>query len=209
MGRASPRSRACCREPGWCTRHFISRRAVGTCATPGAGPPVAQTQSAGSGTPHAANDGTAGLSRPAVLHSGGHSQHRRRAADPQLRDCIVDAETGALEHEAERLARLIAPEIRVDLNRPGWDLRPSAAELKTAEQSLSGLPAWRPIVAMAPGSRVAAKDWGEARWNELIGLLRQRLPAVSLVFVGAPDERALIERWRPNGRARSSICVGT
>jgi heptosyltransferase III len=111
-----------------------------------------------------------------------------------LRECSVDPETGALEHEAERLARLIAPEIRVDLNRPGWDLRPSAAELKTAEQSLSGLPPWRPIVAVAPGSRVAAKDWGEARWNELIGLLRQRLPAVSLVFVGAPDERALVER---------------
>jgi len=111
-----------------------------------------------------------------------------------LRECNVDPETGALEHEAERLARIVAPEIRVDLDRSAWDLRLSEAEEQTAERCLSGLPPWRPLVAVSPGCRVTAKDWGEARWEALIGLLRQRLPGLSLVFVGAPDERALVER---------------
>lgn len=111
-----------------------------------------------------------------------------------LRECAVDPNTGELEHEAERLARILAPRITVDLRRPAWDLCLGATEEGTAERCLSGLPPWLPIVAMAPGARVAAKDWGPDRWQALIGLLRQRLPAMSLVFVGAPDERSLVER---------------
>lgn len=112
----------------------------------------------------------------------------------RLRECNVDPATGELEHEAERLARILAPRITVDLRNPGWNLCLEPSEQRTAEQALSALPPWQPIVAMAPGARVAAKDWGPDRWQALIGLLRQRLPAVSLVFVGAPDESALVER---------------
>jgi ADP-heptose:LPS heptosyltransferase len=111
-----------------------------------------------------------------------------------MRECNVDPATGALEHEAERLARILAPRIAVDLDSPGWQLRLSPAEQGTAERWLSELPPWCPIVAVSPGARVPAKDWGEDRWEALIGLMRQRLPAVSLVFVGAPDERMLVER---------------
>ena len=50
------------------------------------------------------------------------------------------------------------------------------------------------MVALAPGARIQAKDWGEERWAALIRLLQVRLPDVSLVFVGAPDERALSGR---------------
>jgi heptosyltransferase-3 len=111
-----------------------------------------------------------------------------------LRECNVDPATGELEHEAERLARILTPRIAVDLRSPGWDLCLSPAELRTAERWLNGLSLWCPIVAISPGARVPAKNWGEDRWGALIALMRQRLPAVSLVFVGAPDERKLVER---------------
>lgn len=110
------------------------------------------------------------------------------------RECHVDPVTGELEHEAERLARILGPTIPVDLAKPSWDLCLSPAEQATASQRMSGLLGWRPVVALAPGAKIPAKDWGEERWNALIGLLQARIPAISLVFVGAPDERPLTER---------------
>ena len=110
------------------------------------------------------------------------------------RECHIDPANGELEHEAERLARILSPRIAVDLRTPAWDLCLSPAERRTAAERLSGLLGWRPILAVAPGARVPAKDWGEQRWDALIGLLQVRLPAVSLLFVGAPDERPLAER---------------
>jgi ADP-heptose:LPS heptosyltransferase len=110
------------------------------------------------------------------------------------RECRIDPLTGELEHEAYRLARTLGAAIPVDLSESSWDLRLSAAEHATAAQRLSGLLGWRPILALSPGARIPAKDWGEERWDALIGLLQVRLPTLSLVFIGAPDERALTER---------------
>jgi ADP-heptose:LPS heptosyltransferase len=113
---------------------------------------------------------------------------------PGARECHIDPLTGELEHEAERLARNLNPMIAVDLGGPSWDLCLSAAERVTAAERMSRILGWRPIVAMAPGARIPAKDWGEDRWDALLGLLQVRAPALSLVFVGAPDERPLAER---------------
>ena len=110
------------------------------------------------------------------------------------RECHVDPATHELEPEAERLARILSPEIPVNLSPASWDLRLTPAEHATAAEKLTGLLGWRPLVALSPGAKVTAKDWGEARWAELIGLLQLRIPAVTLVFVGAPDERPLTER---------------
>ena len=110
------------------------------------------------------------------------------------RECHVDPITHELEPEAERLARILSPEIPVDLSPASWDLRLSPTEHATAAQKLSGLLGWRPLVALSPGAKIPAKDWGEERWAELIGLLQLRIPAVTLVFLGAPDERPLTER---------------
>ena len=110
------------------------------------------------------------------------------------RECRVDPLTGQLEHEAERLARILGAAFPVDLSRASWDLRISAAEEATAVQRLGGLLGWRPIIALSPGAKIPAKDWGEERWDRLIRLLQSRTPAVSLVFIGAPDERSLTER---------------
>jgi heptosyltransferase III len=110
------------------------------------------------------------------------------------RECLVNAATGDLEHEAERLARILGTAMPVDLAQPSWDLRLSGAEQAVAAERLSGLLGWRPIIALSPGAKIPAKDWGEERWGALIRLLQVRVPAISLVFVGAPDERALTER---------------
>jgi ADP-heptose:LPS heptosyltransferase len=113
------------------------------------------------------------------------------------RQCRVDPATDELEYEAERLARVLGTAIPVDLSAPNWDLRLSVAERATADKCLALLPRWRPVVALAPGARQPAKDWGERNWASLITLLRQRCPDISLVFVGAPDERPIVERLAP------------
>jgi heptosyltransferase III len=110
------------------------------------------------------------------------------------RECLIDPATGELEHETERLARNLHPDIGVDLRPPSWDLCLTGAERGRAAERLSRLSGWRPIVALAPGARVPAKDWGEERWEALLGLLQVRIPEIALVFLGAPDERPLAER---------------
>jgi heptosyltransferase-3 len=110
------------------------------------------------------------------------------------RECRVDPVTHELEPEAQRLARILSPDFPVDLSPASWDLRLAPHEHAAATQRLAGLLGWRPLVAVAPGAKIPAKDWGEERWAALIRLLQVRLPAVSLVFVGAPDEHALSER---------------
>jgi heptosyltransferase III len=112
----------------------------------------------------------------------------------RARECHLNPATGELEPEAERLGRILSPEIPVDLSPASWDLRLTVQEQTTATNRLAGLLGWRPIVALSPGAKIPAKDWGEERWASLVKLLQVRLPAVSLVFVGAPDERLLSER---------------
>src|SRR5882757_2017043 len=67
------------------------------------------------------------------------------------RECQIDAATGELEYEAQRLARLLRPGIEVNLQQSGWDLCFTAAEQATATHELLGLSDQRPIVALAPG----------------------------------------------------------
>ena len=110
------------------------------------------------------------------------------------RECHVNPTTHELEPEVERLARILSVFIPVDLSPASWDLRLAPHEHAVATQRLEGLLGWRPLVALSPGAKIPAKDWGEERWADLIRLLQLRLPAISLVFVGAPDERALTER---------------
>ena len=112
----------------------------------------------------------------------------------RTRDCLTDSTTGELEFEAERLARTLRPAIAVDLSAPNWDLRLSPAEHALAEKRLSAVAGWRPLLALSPAAKIPEKDWGAERWAALITLLQKRMPALTLVFVGAPDERPLIER---------------
>jgi heptosyltransferase-3 len=112
----------------------------------------------------------------------------------RARECRIDRATGELEYEAERLARTLGPAIPVELSVPNWNLRLSALELATADRHLRSVARGQAVIALSPGAKIPAKDWGEENWGALIGLLRLRISKVALVFVGAPDERALSER---------------
>lgn len=101
---------------------------------------------------------------------------------------------GNVEPEAQYLARTLSRDILVDLAAAHWNLKLSAAERAVAEDRLASLPPGLPKVALAPGAKWAAKDWGEARWTTLVQQLRVRTPQVSLVTLGAADEHELARR---------------
>jgi heptosyltransferase-3 len=121
---------------------------------------------------------------------------------------------GVMEHESEYLARSLAPEIPVDLSRSNWDLCLTGAEQGAAATALSVLPAGMPIVALAPGAKLATKDWGEANWTALVAAAAAwsarggpGKAGVALVTLGAADERELAARilgaW---SGARVNLC---
>jgi heptosyltransferase III len=110
------------------------------------------------------------------------------------RRCTPDPGSGELEYEAARLARTLSAHFPVDLSAPNWDLRLSSAEHSTAIQHLATLPVGRTLLALSPGSKISAKDWGEENWASLIAALQARLPQLALAFLGAADERPLSER---------------
>jgi len=110
------------------------------------------------------------------------------------RRCAVDPDTGELEHEAKRLARTLGTQLPVDLSAPNWDLRLSSAEHALATERLARLAPGGRVLAVAPGAKIREKDWGEENWALFIKLLQARLPSLSLLFLGARDERQLNER---------------
>lgn len=113
---------------------------------------------------------------------------------PKSLECRVDPSSGVVEYEVEHLARTLAPQIAVELTAQNWDLRLSAVEARTAAEKLAGIPAHVPLVAMSPGAKIAAKDWGEHNWAALIDQAQLRLPPMALVFVGARSEHSLVQR---------------
>jgi len=123
------------------------------------------------------------------------------------RECRIDAATGELEYEAHRLARQLGPAIGVSLQPSDWDLCFTAAEQATANEKLMALSGMPRLLALAPGARIPAKDWGVHRWEALIRQLQLRVPGVALVFVGAPDERRLVEGLsQPWHGAKLNLC---
>lgn len=117
-----------------------------------------------------------------------------------LRNCRIDPSTLEYEYEAERLARSLRGIAPVDLARSNWDLRLSAHELATAETSLKAVAGAPTVLAIAPGAKIAAKDWGADNWTELMKRLAPRYGEAAVVIVGADDERGLgdevTRHWR-------------
>ncbi|HEY4339909.1 MAG TPA: glycosyltransferase family 9 protein [Steroidobacteraceae bacterium] len=110
------------------------------------------------------------------------------------RACRVDPRDGIVEPEVEHLARTLAPHLAVELTADNWDLRLSSAETATAAEKLRAIPGNLPLVALSPGAKIAAKDWGEHNWAALIDRAQEHLPPMALVFVGAPSEHSLVQR---------------
>lgn len=117
-----------------------------------------------------------------------------------VRECATDPRTQQLEFEVERLARALRPEIPVSLHANDWDLRLTRAELARAEEVTRPLDRRHAVIAIAPGTKVAAKDWGANNWSTLIAALAAVNPEASLVVVGSGEERESCEKiaapWR-------------
>ncbi len=89
----------------------------------------------------------------------------RRSA-PALRECNVDPKRAGSNTKPNVWHALIAPEIRVDLSPPGWDLRLSAAGNEDRHTWADFLPGVRSSPGSLPGSgslrRIGARLAGGA-----------------------------------------------
>jgi heptosyltransferase III len=95
---------------------------------------------------------------------------------------------GALEPEADRLARNIAELGDAELESPAsWDLRLTAAEHARAAEAIAGV-GERPVIAVSVGTKVQSKDWGRENWRELLARLGGLYPEYGLVLSGAGEE---------------------
>ena len=107
---------------------------------------------------------------------------------------------GALEPEAERLARNIAELGDAELgSADSWDLRLTGAEHARAAEAIAGV-GERPVIAVSVGTKVQSKDWGRENWRELLARLGGLYPQHGLVLSGAGEESAAsefcAEGWR-------------
>ena len=107
---------------------------------------------------------------------------------------IFDPATGLYESEACRLARVLSElgdaEPRVIAN---WDLRMTAEETARAAAVLEPL-GQRPYFVCGPGTKMQAKDWGEANWRSLMERLSRQYPDHGLALVGAAEDRAVSDQ---------------
>lgn len=116
-----------------------------------------------------------------------------------LRLCRLEP-SGLLEYECARLARTLAPAMPVSFAAADWDLHLRAEECARADAALaaltlpSGETASCARLALAPGAKVAIKDWGEAQWTALVHALAPRHRGAALILIGAADERELCAR---------------
>jgi ADP-heptose:LPS heptosyltransferase len=118
---------------------------------------------------------------------------------------LFDPATRLWESEAAfllRRLRLLGPASADD---PAlWDLGFAPDERAAAAAALRDFAAVGDFVAVAPGAKIEAKDWGEENWLALARGLAARHPGLGLVVVGGPADRgraaALCAAW--NGPAR-------
>lgn len=103
--------------------------------------------------------------------------------------------TQEFEWEAHRLFSRLASFGAASLDdNTLWDLRLTASERAEAGRLLRESNVTVPFLALAVGTKVAAKDWGESRWKELLQQLARRHGAVPLVLLGATEDRPRNER---------------
>lgn len=117
-----------------------------------------------------------------------------------LQKNCIDSKTGALEFEAERLARTIADLGDAAIENPlNWSLHLTQGELDKAAQVLQ--PAGgKPVIAVSIGTKVQANEWGRENWTELLFQLAMRYPGYALAIAGAPtdfeESERIAEGWR-------------
>jgi ADP-heptose:LPS heptosyltransferase len=120
------------------------------------------------------------------------NQHRPVAGRPEQR-----------ESEASRLLRSVGFD-PARLQQSLFSLSIQPAERASVQSMLHDLGAARRFIALSVGAKVAAKDWGQDRWFELLELLRESYGDHALVFLGSGDEfercQRLLNIWPSGGR---------
>ncbi len=119
----------------------------------------------------------------------------------------VDAATGEVEPEAARLARLMRELGTIDLEeRSNWDLRLTVEEHRRAATALEPVQG-RPLLGLAIGTKMQAKDWGAENWTLVLNRLAGELPDYGVVLLGAAEEStcsdAASAAW---GARRVNLC---
>lgn len=118
----------------------------------------------------------------------------------------LDKETNLFEWEAKRLSRRISSLGSLDLQlEKYWDLHFTKDELKLAENAIISLKD-HPLIAIAPGAKIQAKDWGSYNWEELIKNLSSNLPSWKAIFIGSLDEYNLGEKCSQQWPNSLNLC---
>lgn len=100
----------------------------------------------------------------------------------------VDAVTGEVEPEHERLARCLAPLGPIPFDDPAaWDLRLTPAEEERGREAVAPF-GGAPFLAINMGGKVADKDWGVANWCAALRELARSVPGLGLLVVGAAED---------------------
>ena len=128
----------------------------------------------------------------------------------EMQQNLVIGPGEALEPEASRLLRNIAPLGAADLDDPAtWDLHLTQAEHARAAEALAGTDL--PLIAVSVGTKVQAKDWGRENWRALLYRLASEYPGHALALAGAPEESdasdyAALNWTRLSGGHVSNLC---
>lgn len=112
-----------------------------------------------------------------------------------LRQHRFDSATRLFESEAHRIARCLSSlgNARVD-DPANWDLNLTAEEHAEAEEHLGHWPGTRRYLAISVGSKIAAKDWGEAAWRTVVEQLGKECSALGIAFIGGREDRERSDR---------------
>jgi ADP-heptose:LPS heptosyltransferase len=93
-----------------------------------------------------------------------------------------------IERECERLARCIRGLGPVDLTDPRmWDLRLQSAEIEAGDRTVAPLDGC-PYFAINMGGKAKEKDWGLARWLDMLRALGAQHPGAGLLIIGAAED---------------------
>jgi heptosyltransferase III len=121
-----------------------------------------------------------------------------RSRDRRQQRCLGNE---LYEFEAVRLARCIAEIGDAELHNPeSWSLRLNDDLKKYAEETLSGWRGKECFIACCVGTKLELKDWGGAKWSNLLERLGADFRDVGLVLIGSEEEsersRQAAAGWR-------------
>jgi ADP-heptose:LPS heptosyltransferase len=123
-------------------------------------------------------------------------------------ETAIDEQTCMREWEAKRLARRLKELGTIPLNKESyWDLKLEKEEIEKADNALTSLSSYKPLLAVSVGTKFQSKDWGLNNWISLMKSLSVIYPEWQLVILGAVEEEPAAQQcltaW---GNAGISLC---